>query len=374
MKEETSVRQVVSGYIGAVFKQFDQPTKETKMKTKTRILAWLGLSALAAASFSPTALAQQIKLRVGDSFPVGHYIPEVGAKYWMEEVTRATNGAVTFEYYPAEQLGKAKDMLALTASGVVDVGYVGPGYVSDKLPLSSVAELPGAFPNGCAGTLAYWKLVKEGGILATREFAPNDVRVLFAFVLPPYQLYVTKAKLENLKSLEGLKLRPTSGGVELVSKLHAVPVQIAAPDLFESLSRGTIDGGLLPSSSVFAYKIETLVKNVIVGENFGSFAGTYTISEKRWKTLPANVQKAMTDAAEVAVRRVCEYSDNNQVKDLDRLRHLGVTMVTLPAADKKTLADLLKDGGAVWAANLDKRGKPGTEVLKAFTAALQSAK
>ena len=63
-----------------------------------------------------------------------------------------------------------------------------------------------------------------------------------------------------------------------------------------------------------------------------------------------------------------------QVKDLDRLRQLGVTMVTLPAADKKTLADLLKDGGAVWAANLDKRGKPGTEVLKAFTAALQSAK
>ncbi len=345
-----------------------------KMKMKTRILAWLGVSALAAASFSPAASAQQIKLRVADSFPVGHYIAEVGTKYWMQEVTRATNNAVTFEYYPAEQLGKAKDLLALTTSGVVDVGYVGPGYVSDKLPLSSVAELPGAFPNGCAGTMAYWKLVKEGGILATREFAPNDVRVLFAFVLPPYQLYVTKAKLENLKSLEGLKLRPTIGGVELVRKLHAVPVQIAAPDLFESLSRGTIDGGLLPSSSVFAYKIETMVKSVIVGENFGSFVGTYTISEKRWKTLPANVQKAMTDAAEIAVRRVCEYSDDNQVKDLERLRQLGVTMVTLPAADKQRLADLLKDGGAVWAANLDKRGKPGTEVLKAFTAALQSTK
>jgi TRAP-type C4-dicarboxylate transport system substrate-binding protein len=341
------------------------------MKMTARILSWLGVSALAAASLSPAALAQQIKLRVADSFPVGHYIAEVGTKYWMQEVTRATNNAVTFEYYPSEQLGKAKDLLALTASGVVDVGYVGPGYVSDKLPLSSVAELPGAFPSSCAGTMAYWKLAKEGGILAGREFAPNEVRVLFAFVLPPYQLY-TRGKLENLRSLEGLKLRPTIGGVELVRKLRAVPVPIAAPDLFESLSRGTIDGGLLPSSSVFAYKVETLVKSVVVGENFGSFVGTYTISEKLWKTLPANVQKAMTDAAEVAIRRICEYSDDNQVKDLDRLRQLGVTLVTLPAADKKTLAAMLKDGGAVWAANLDKRGKPGTEVLKAFSAALQA--
>lgn len=342
------------------------------MKMKARILSWLGLSTLAAASLSPAALAQQVKLRVADSFPVGHYIAEVGTKYWMQEVTRSTNNAVTFEYYPSEQLGKAKDLLALTASGVVDVGYVGPGYVSDKLPLSSVAELPGAFPNSCTGTMAYWKLAKEGGILDRREFAPNGVRVLFAFTLPPYQLYVTKARLENLKSLEGLKLRPTIGGVELVRNLRAVPVPIAAPDLFESLSRGTIDGGLLPSSSVFAYKVETLVKSVVVGENFGSFVGTYTISEKLWKTLPANVQKAMTDAAEVAIRRICEYSDDNQVKDLDRLRQLGVTLVTLPAADKKTLADMLKDGGTVWAANLDKRGKPGTEVLKAFSAALQA--
>jgi TRAP-type C4-dicarboxylate transport system substrate-binding protein len=39
----------------------------------------------------------------------------------MQEVTRATNNAVTFEYYPSEQLGKAKDLLALTASGVAGV-------------------------------------------------------------------------------------------------------------------------------------------------------------------------------------------------------------------------------------------------------------
>jgi hypothetical protein len=39
-------------------------------------------------------------------------------------------------------LGKAKDLLALTQAGVIDIAYVAPGFVSDKMPLSVVAELP----------------------------------------------------------------------------------------------------------------------------------------------------------------------------------------------------------------------------------------
>ncbi len=68
----------------------------------------------------------KITLRVADSFPTGHYIVDYATKFWMDSVTKATNGQVTFEYYPSEQLGKAKDMLALTQSGVTDIAYVAP--------------------------------------------------------------------------------------------------------------------------------------------------------------------------------------------------------------------------------------------------------
>jgi len=49
-------------------------------------------------------------------------------------------------------------------------------------------------------------------------------------------------------------------------------------------------------------------------------------------------------------------------------------MVDLPAADKAALATMMQDGGSVWAQALDKRGKPGTQVLNAYTAALRGAK
>ena len=261
-------------------------------------------ASLLAVALCPVAMAQQTKLRVADSFPAGHYISEVVTKPWMQDVGKLTANAVTFDYFPAEQLGKAKDLLALTVSGVTDVGYVAPSYISDKLPLSAAAELPGSFPTACAGTAAYWKLARDGGILAAREFAPNGVRLLFGFVLPPYQVYVTKAKLESLKSLDGLKLRPTSGAVDLLRKLNAVPVQIPAPEAYEALSRGTIDGVLFPISSIFAYNLQGLLKTALVGESFGSFVVTYAISEKRWKALPASVQKAMAgEAGEATVKR-----------------------------------------------------------------------
>lgn len=131
------------------------------------------------------AAADTVTLRLADSFPTGHYIPDSLTKPFMEEVERRTNNAVKFEYYPGQQLGKAKDMLSLTQSGVADISYIAPAFVSDKMPLAAVAELPGNFTTACVGTAAYWKLAQPGGILDEKEFKPSVyVSYLPWFCLP----------------------------------------------------------------------------------------------------------------------------------------------------------------------------------------------
>src|SRR5947208_12415937 len=102
-------------------------------------------AALVAATACPAAAQEKIVLRLAESLPQGHVIHELVAKPFMELVTKATNGQVTFQHYPAEQLGKAKDMAQLTVAGVADVSYIVPSYSSDKYPLTAVAELPGIF-------------------------------------------------------------------------------------------------------------------------------------------------------------------------------------------------------------------------------------
>jgi TRAP-type C4-dicarboxylate transport system substrate-binding protein len=329
-------------------------------------------AAVALAACAGMAAAQTVKLRVADSFPVGHYVAEHATKYWMSEVTRLTNKAVEFEYYPAEQLGKAKDMLSLVQTGVADVAYVAPAYISDKLPLSAVAELPFDFSSSCVGTKAFWKLAKEGGALARRELGPLGVRLVFALMLPPNQLVLSKARFEGIKSIEGLKIRTAGGAKELMlRKLNAVPIQLAAPELHEAMARGTIDGMLIPLSSMPPYELEKLTKYSTMGENFGSFIISYAISETRWKSLPAAVQKAMAEAGEATTARACRLIEADDLKTIEKIKAAGVTFVKLSPADKQAVNAVSIHVGNEWAEALNKRGKAGTEVLRAFEEALK---
>ncbi len=135
----------------------------------------IAAAAVLAAGVSPAVAQEKITLRLAESLPAGHVIHELVAKPFMELVTKATNGQVTFQHYPAEQLGKAKDMAQLTVAGVADVSYIVPSYSSEKYPLTAVAELPGIFDTECQGSLAFYKISHNGGILETKEFGPNQL-------------------------------------------------------------------------------------------------------------------------------------------------------------------------------------------------------
>src|ERR1700748_1950098 len=101
------------------------------MLRKAFAIGLLGLALTGSNTFAQS----KITLRFADALPATHLFTATVAKPWMDEVTKATNGAVTVEHYPAEQLGKAKDMLSLVQSGVADIAFVTPIYISDKLPL-----------------------------------------------------------------------------------------------------------------------------------------------------------------------------------------------------------------------------------------------
>jgi len=339
-----------------MFKQFAKTT-----------LAFAAVVSIAGAHAQTTT-----KIKIADSFPVGHYLPRYITTPMMEKLKAnpAAKG-IEFEYYPAEQMGKAKDFLSLVQSGVIDIAYVAPGFVSDKMPLSVVSELPLEFSGSCQGTMAYWNLAKPGGLLDKKEFAPNGVRLLFTIVLPPYQI-ITRKPFSNLKEIEGMKIRASGSAKELVlKKLKAIPVLMPTPDVYESLSRGTIDGVLFPFNSLAPYEIHKLSKTGTIGENFGTFVANWVISEKRFQSLPPAVQQDLTAMGEQLTKAACTQVEKDEAGDIEKVKAAGVKLTPLSAADKATVATVMHDVAKDWADTLDKRGKSGTEVLNAFKAGLK---
>jgi len=328
--------------------------------------------ALAAGLAHAGQAAADVTLRVADSLPVGHFFSNYATKYWMEEITKRTKGEVKFQYYPAEQLGKAKDLLALTQSGVADVGYVVPSYASDKMPLTAVAELPGSFSDSCSATMAYEKLARDDGILAQKEFKPNGVRLMFTLVLPPYQVFSGKKPIENIKSLEGLKLRTSGGAMEAtVRSFGAVSVRMAAPELYESLSRGTVDGMLFPYASLLSYDLAGITGYGTVGENFGSAVPTYVMSESRWNKLSPEARKIMDEVGRETSKRACSMTDKDTKTDIEKIKAKGVQFVHFEGGDRDVIKKKTTDVSKAWAQALDARGKPGSELLAAFHKALE---
>ena len=332
-----------------------------------RILAGYGFLI---ASVNLAAAAEPIKLRVADSFPKGHYLVRLVLEPWMAEVQKRTNNAVTFEHYPAQQLGKAADMLKLTQTGVADIGYVAPAYVSDKMPVSEVAMLPGVFEHSCQGTLAYWKTARSG-VIAQQDYTANGIHLLLAVSLPPYHILTVKQPVKDTADINGLKLRSTGGAQDLTLRaIGAVPVRMAAPDAYESLSRGTMDGLLFPLESVVAYGADKLVKHSTDGFGFASFVVAYSISETAWKKLSPDIQKAMVDAAEEILPSACKEVQKQDSETMKSMEAAGVHFDTLQSDVVAKLKDLTKGVGKAWADGLDARGKHGSDALTEFSTAV----
>ena len=325
---------------------------------------------------SGTASAQdKIELRFADSLPATHLFTRELAQPWMDAVTEKTNGSITFQHFPAQQLGKARDMLSLANSGVADIAFVVPIYITDKLPLSGLYDLPGGPFTSCQGVEAFMSLATGDGLLARDEYAPNGVRVLMAVVQPPFQVFTASKKIESINDLVGLKLRTAGGAQEITAtKLGIIPVKITAPETSEAMSRGTIDGGILAPVSIGAYGLTDLIKYATDGANFGSAALTWSISEKKFQSLPAEVQDIMVEEGRRITMQACKAIEKGVDDAIAQWRSTGVKIVEFPEAEQAELTAMFEEIGNDWAVSLDARNLPGSEALAAFKKALGTAK
>lgn len=333
------------------------------------------MAAVGAVSFA-RADDKPITLKVADALPSGHIVHQFILKPFMEGVTKASNGRVLFQHYPAEQLGKAKDMLMLEQSGVADIALTVPSYISDKMPLSAAAELPGAFQSVCEAVKAYAQLTRDGKVLAANEYGANRIKALMSFPTSASSLVISSPrKVATVADLSGLKLRTSGGAHDLtVRGLDAVSVRMAPPEVYESMKRGTIDGALFPIASVISYDLTSLIKSGNSTVNFGGIILTYSINEQKWKSLSPDLQKIISDEADKVVLAGCEKLDEAQLEGIKKIEAAGGKFFEFSAEDTHKLNEVFDEVRKDWATQLDKRGKPGTETLTAWTAAVNTAR
>jgi TRAP-type C4-dicarboxylate transport system substrate-binding protein len=336
------------------------------MMKRTRTVLAATACGIIACAMTGARAEDTLTLKFAMAVPPAHYTAVHGGKFFMDRATELSKGRIKFEWYPAEQLGKAKDLLALVQTGVADMADVVPGYVPDKLPLSGIAELPGQINNSCEGTRAFYALTRPGQFLAKNEYDPQKVHVLMAAPLVPYKIFTSKKQLDRLEDIKGLKLRSAGGASDIaLSQLGAVSIRLAGPDIHESLTRGTIDGAMYPYLSLKSFDLVGSIKFATEGVGVGSVATAFLISAEKWQSIPDDLKKDLDQAGMEAGLNYCAYMDSEEIKE-QQILSSSIKSTRPSETEAERWRTLLAGVKLEWAKRLDSRRKPGSEALQAW--------
>lgn len=199
----------------------------------------LTASAMAFALTAPTAEARE--MRVSSFEPAQGFYSSKVLQPWIDEVNAKLSDGAKFKLYPGSILGAPPAQAELVQAGVADVALVVPTYTPGLFPISGVVEIPGVVTGGAEGANILNTLAEEGALDV--EYA--DYKVIAVFTTPAYRFLMSKEAAAAPGDLAGKKLRsPSKFGSELFGMVGASGVGIPAPQVYENLERGVVDGAV----------------------------------------------------------------------------------------------------------------------------------
>ncbi|ARD46880.1 hypothetical protein SporoP37_00990 [Sporosarcina sp. P37] len=308
---------------------------------------------------------EKITLKLATAQADTHSMTEHVFKPLMEKVTEQTDGQVEFEFYPAEQLGKAADLYDLVSTGVADIGYYVAAYTPNEMPISSaLLGIPGLYKTAYEGTMTYHDLIDNSPILET-DFLNNGVRPIFNYDAPGNELWSKKKPIKTPQDIKGLKVRVTGEVLNhAMIALDANPVNITLSDMYEGFDRGVYDVLNLNAQSTRDYGMAELIKYGTRGMGFGSVAAGLVINEKVFQGLPEDVQQIIQQVGEELTESNAIRSDEYISETFEKFTEDGIEVYELTEADKEAWNNYFAEIEADW---VDKVNKPEfQETLTAF--------
>lgn len=262
------------------------------MTIKKTILSALGGVALGAFVTS-AAYAQEVTLKLHQFLPAQANVPKHVLDVWADNVEKDSDGRIKVDRFPSMQLGGTPpELMDQAIDGVADVVWTVVGYTPGRFPTTEVFELPFIVSDAGDASCAYWKMFDSK--MKDTEF--KDVHILGTWVHGPGVIHSSE-EVTSPADFSGLKVRgPSRLTNMLLETLGATPVGMPVPAIPEALSKGVIDGTVIPWEVTGALKIPELVENHTEFEGNMLYTVTFVLAmnKAKYESLPDDL-KAVVD-------------------------------------------------------------------------------
>ena len=324
------------------------------------VFAWIGLF-IVGVSVNSTSGAP-IELRVANFQPPLHKSNEM-LQNWANLIEKETGGKVKFVLFPGATLAKAEDTYEATVTGVADMCWTFGGYTMGRFHLSEVVIQPLALKTAEQGARILYDLYEKFPEIRAEY---KDTHLLFLCPSTPRQAH-SRVPIRRLEDFKGVKVRVPPSESPHVKSLGGVPVNMAGPDVYMALERGTLDASFHPWETAFSYRWYEIVRYHTKGDFYLAGLFICTMNTNTWNKLPDDVKKVIDKYSgkygfvEVAAKGMWDKYDDYY---LDWIKKNTKNEVIYWSDEEKAKAQgLMKIVLDQWVADAEKKGLPGKKIM-----------
>jgi TRAP-type transport system periplasmic protein len=328
------------------------------MKTRLR----LTLAALGAACMTQVS-AQEVTLKVHFFLPPSSVANQLFITPWCERIAKESNNRMKCQIYPSMQLGGTPPQLYEQArDGVADIVWTLPGYTAGRFPSVEVFELPFMMQSPEGTSKAVWDYVEQ---YASGEF--KEVKPLAFHVHGDGVFHMTKQPIRTAADLKGLKLRaPTRQTNKFMALLGATPVSMPVPQVGDALSKGVIDGAVVPYEVVPSVKIQELVKfhseTDPAEPAFYTSVFIFAMNKAKYDSLPPDLKKVIDNNSGQALSG--QIGKAFLAGDIEgRKLVMKNTINVIPKAELENWKKIGQPLSDAWVADMNAKGQNGKQML-----------
>jgi TRAP-type transport system periplasmic protein len=270
------------------------------MKNSSMLLSAVALATLLACTGTPVLAQTKFVLKVAhsDSADMSTSRKAVMADAFAKEVKAKSGGRIDVQVFGAGALGGERDLVEGVKNGFIQAGLAS-GVMANFYPNAMVTDIPYLFPSN---EVADKVLDGPFGQKLSASFHAATGMHNLCFGEVGFRHFSTgKKAIHTPKDLAGLKIRvqETPLYVTEMKALGAQPTPIAFPETYTALQTGVVDGEENPLPTMIFAKFYEVQKHVTLdGHNYG--VDWFVLSDKFYKSLPADLQQVVTDAAKDA--------------------------------------------------------------------------
>jgi TRAP-type C4-dicarboxylate transport system substrate-binding protein len=329
-------------------------------------------AALSTTVLSSGLVSAQTVFTVSSWLPPTHTLSTV-QKNWCDLLEKESTGRMKCNILPKGVVA-APGTFDAVRDGLADISYTVDGYTPGRFINTQVAEFPFLGDSATATSVAYQRIY-------SKHFAPlgehRGVKVLGVFTHGPGIIFNSKKPVVSAADAGSLKFRIGGGNINELSKAMGWNTTLkAAPESFELMSTGVMDGTFFPDESIASFKLSMVKHATTFPGGLYNTSFVFMMNPGKYNAL-APQDKAVVDklSGEVAARMFGEGWDKVDAASRELQKNQGVARIMADKAFVKAVADKQDYLETKWAASAQVKGlKDPKAVLAEFRAEIAKVK